>query len=878
MKRSEKLFLAINEIDDKLVDEAKTEEQKPVRIKLEKRKPIKEIVAIAACFAVIAAAMFALVKFKLSEDIDAIESNSTDSSYDSSDMSDDSDHSDRDNEFPLHLSEDDLALQEILKELIPYTEDIDELFNYRPAAGGRYKFNYTDSYGDERSEEYYRFYDGMRSTNDLFNIPQSYDEMETLLTRYFSRLAAESYLGNVSKTDSTKSFNGWYYDIDSSGANTFIETDGKLFFRPYDFGYLGMGIDPSTAKVKRKTDNLIEFWYWYEDISDFNGGEYSSNIGYIVKENGEWKLHYFDYYGFTSAIPAEYTEDDLELQEILETLKGGDKLSNLFRPDITKRGTYYNLAFPEIPGYEQGFGYIDLSSAEQYYDFPSSYEDFKQQLSQYFSREATNEFMKNVAKGTMTETADGVYSVKLTESRTTLPTYIDIDGRMYYISGAGGYAEENLFNTAKLIERTDDTIIYSYTFSNHGELQRLEGRLVYENGGWKRDEFYDPAANKDEFQEILSEILPAARDLDNMFNTLDPSGEEYVFVYSDGENTGNKSSYYPVTDSLRTKPNDLFAVPQSRSEMEELLLKYFSKRAVNSYMEYVSTGSMTQNADGTYSVITDQDRLTPFIEIDGRLYCDYNFDVETLDFDPSTASVITKTDKTIKFKYTADGNVNDKEGALVYENGGWKLNHFKWGFISVFPTEFTAEDEELQDILNELSPSVNIAYWFNTAGDTYNADQFIFEGLENSENYPTHYIKLETGKFDGGKEEYPRSYDELRALLSKYFTQQTVDYFAKRSNKGTITSGSDKKYYVKTEKPITDVSEIPSVIELDGVMYHMISDKSPGAGVLWDSAQVISKTDDTIEYSYVQQFKEYTIESGTLKFERGGWRVPLISE
>lgn len=876
MKNSEKLFLAINEIDDKFVDEAKTEEQRPVQIKLEKRKPIKEIVLFAACFAVIAAAMFALVKFKLSEDIDAIESNSTDSSFDSSDMSENSDYSDSDNEFPLHLSEDDLALQEILKELIPYTEDIDELFNYRPAAGSRYKFSYTDSYGDERSEEYYRFYDGMRSTNDLFDTPQSYDEMETLLTRYFSKLAAESYLSYVSKTDSTKSDNGWFYDIDCSGVNTFIETDGKLFFRPCDFGYLGMGIDPSTAKVKSKTNNVIEFRYWDEDLSDFNGEEYSNNIGYIVKENGEWKLHYFDYYGFTSEIPAEYTNDDLEVQEILETLRYGDRLNYLLTcPDITKRGTYYTLAFPEIPGYEQGFGYIDLSSAEQYYDFPSSYEDFEQQLLKYFSQAATDEFMKRVAKGTIINTADGVTYVKLTESKTNPPAYVEIDGRMFYESGAGGFSEENMFNTAKLIGQTDDTIIYSYTFGTHGELQRLEGRLVYERGGWKRDEFYDPAADKDEFQDILSEILPAACDLDNMFNTLDPSGEEYVFVYSDGDYAGNKSSYYPVTDSLRTKPNDLFAVPQSRSEMEALLLQYFSKRAVNSYMKSVSTGSMTENADGTYSVITDQDYLTPFIEIDGRLYCDHNFDVETLGFDPSTASVITKTEKTIKFKYTVDGSANDKEGTLVYENG-WKLEHFKWGFISEFPTEFTAEDEELQDILNDLSPSTNIAYWFNSAGDTYNADQFIFEGLENAENYPTYFVKLETGKFDGGKEEYPRSYDELQELLPKYFTQQTVDYFAKRSGKGTIIGGSDKKYYVKTEKPITDVSEIPSVIELDGVMYHMISEKSPGAGVLWDSARLISKTDNTIEYSYVQQFKEYTIESGTLKFERGGWRIPLI--
>lgn len=381
----------------------------------------------------------------------------------------------------------------------------------------------------------------------------------------------------------------------------------------------------------------------------------------------------------------------------------------------------------------------------------------------------------------------------------------------------------------------------------------------------------DPEKEDKELQNFLTDMLPKARELDNLFTGgIDANGVEYVFIYDDEYKS--KASYYPVTEAVTTKPDGIFTVPQSRQGFEELLSEHFSRRAVRSYMNNISSGTATQNQDGTYLITTDQGRLTTFIEINGQLYGKHSYDKERLDFDPSTASIISQTDNTVKFSYTK-GGTRHEDGCLVYE-GGDKLNFFYWGgFITEYPTEFTAEDEELQDILNALSPGETIQYWFNSTGENRYALHFVFDGLEDDENLPAYYYKLPTGKFDGGKESYPGSYSELQTLLLKYFTQKTADQFMQTADKGTVTSVSDNIYHVKTEKSLISIDDIPHVIELDGEMYYMVTQKSGAASTLRDSAQMISRTDDTINYSCLSLYIDYLPYTGILKYERGGWKM-----
>lgn len=94
MKATE-LFLLINEIDDKLIDDAENEVQ-PEKIVIKNGLPFKEIMAFAACFAVLAVGIFTIIRFKTSgiPPADSTVSpavSSENSSYEESNSSDNSD-------------------------------------------------------------------------------------------------------------------------------------------------------------------------------------------------------------------------------------------------------------------------------------------------------------------------------------------------------------------------------------------------------------------------------------------------------------------------------------------------------------------------------------------------------------------------------------------------------------------------------------------------------------------------------------------------------------------------------------------------------------------------------------------------------------------
>ncbi len=59
--RAEKLFLLINEIDDRLIMEAEGNDEQPVEVVLERRFPIKEIIALAACAAALVICVYAII-------------------------------------------------------------------------------------------------------------------------------------------------------------------------------------------------------------------------------------------------------------------------------------------------------------------------------------------------------------------------------------------------------------------------------------------------------------------------------------------------------------------------------------------------------------------------------------------------------------------------------------------------------------------------------------------------------------------------------------------------------------------------------------------------------------------------------------------------
>lgn len=67
--KAEKLFLLINEIDDRLIMEAEKDYEQPVEVVLERRFPLKELIACAACVAALAVGIYAVVKIRIGDNI-----------------------------------------------------------------------------------------------------------------------------------------------------------------------------------------------------------------------------------------------------------------------------------------------------------------------------------------------------------------------------------------------------------------------------------------------------------------------------------------------------------------------------------------------------------------------------------------------------------------------------------------------------------------------------------------------------------------------------------------------------------------------------------------------------------------------------------------
>lgn len=101
--RSDELFLLINEIDERLIDDAENDVQ-PEKVMIKSGLPFKEIAAFAACFAVLAAGIFTIIKFKIDGKMPTVSNDpfavsSEDPSFDESNSDDSSDVSDNSGDF-----------------------------------------------------------------------------------------------------------------------------------------------------------------------------------------------------------------------------------------------------------------------------------------------------------------------------------------------------------------------------------------------------------------------------------------------------------------------------------------------------------------------------------------------------------------------------------------------------------------------------------------------------------------------------------------------------------------------------------------------------------------------------------------------------------
>lgn len=574
-----------------------------------------------------------------------------------------------------------------------------------------------------------------------------------------------------------------------------------------------------------------------------------------------------------SDIEPDYSKEDLELQAILSELEPGYKVYNWFFDGVPETGEMKHFYFSETDPY--GDIYYPLSD-----DFPQSYDEMKKLVYKYYTDYTAGVFMKYVCHAeNITQRADGSYTITVEdtgrEENNRNPTFIEADGKLYgrYI-GRGNMGTPH-FNTARVTTKTESAINFTYLHIKDGEeFDDTEGTIKYERGGWRLSYYMGWLDQNDDMalQSTLKKLTASAGEIDGIFNNMsviDGTPDIKAGFYE----------YYLIPENTKTKPNGLFTVPQSCDEMEELLSKYFAKRAAEFYMSRVGKGRLTKDQNGETHIEYDNQREPIFLEIDGKMYrSSYAWDVETpnLGIDCDTAKITRKTDKSIEFWYMGYDYENwysggdeyaERNGAIVFEDGAWKLNYFyNAGFIPEMPNEYTDEDLELQAILETLEPGEDVRRLFaatsaHADGDEY---RFILSG-DNTEPDGYQYIDV-SGPQERVK--HPKSLDELEQMLLEFFTEEAAADYMSSVCKGTMTDNGNGTYNVTLDKNLF----FPVYIEIDGKMFYRVSGAS-GTVKYYNTAKVVDRTADTINYTYVDtEPGGYGTSSGTIKYERGGWK------
>lgn len=375
-----------------------------------------------------------------------------------------------------------------------------------------------------------------------------------------------------------------------------------------------------------------------------------------------------------------------------------------------------------------------------------------------------------------------------------------------------------------------------------------------------------------ELRRILSEILESAQEVDRIFRDIGDGGAKYPELVSNG--VDYNGYFYEITEKTRTQPNGLFPVPQTRGEIESLLRRYFTDRTIEYFMDAVHSGAFSTDINGD-AVVMDTDTgyfgSAALLDIDGKLYGrstdDGIFD-SIADIKIEDVSVTERTGTSITFNFKTN-DPTTSAGVLLYENGSWKFDYFgREGFIPEMPdpADYTAGDKELQAILDELSPGLEIAGWDGYgvySGDKY---KFLFPGQDHAQDYTL----MPVGKTANEKNEYPQTVGELELLFLKYFTQQRVDGYMTGVCKAAMSENPDGRYTVVPETE----NLYCQFIEIDGKMY-VRNNYVGGAGTpVLSTAQIMEKSEDRIKFSYVHSSMEgYFSTEGLIKYERGGWRL-----
>lgn len=179
--------------------------------------------------------------------------------------------------IPTEFNNDDLFLHNVL------TQKADSAVECALA--------YFSGYVDDPLELIDFFFEGKADPMHYYKIadrfPQTVEDMEKQLKKYFTSEVTTRYMRNVSKGTIAENTDGTFaVEIAGDSAPTrFIEIDGKMYCFE---AFAGNGLTDSyrnTAKVTSRMDDTITFTYIYAYYGELTEGE-----GILKKEDSDWKF------------------------------------------------------------------------------------------------------------------------------------------------------------------------------------------------------------------------------------------------------------------------------------------------------------------------------------------------------------------------------------------------------------------------------------------------------------------------------------------------------------------------------------------------------------------------------------------------------------
>lgn len=207
------------------------------------------------------------------------------------------------------------------------------------------------------------------------------------------------------------------------------------------------------------------------------------------------------------------------------------------------------------------------------------------------------------------------------------------------------------------------------------------------------------------------------------------------------------------------------------------------------------------------------------------------------------------------------------------------------------PVEYSVEDKALQTLLLDMQkPVEEIMHWYSGMVPPPPELEFVFPQLGS--DAVTHYVFIPDNyraQEDASAFVMPVNRSGMRSIMLEYFSEECTDRFISSIRTGSAVKAADGSYVVTlNEEPGQSFGSLyPTFLELNGRLYRFNALKPVTMNIDCGSAKIIEKTADTIKFSYLHYSsiydfdKKYQYEpcysenalTGTLKFERGGWRL-----